>query len=339
MRAYRPPLEARGGSLRLDFNENTQGAPPTVRRALARLSSDRLAMYPEYANARRALAGAFGVRSGELLLTNGTDDALHLVADVFSGPGRDVLVLEPTYAMYRFYAERAGARVRRVRYGPGFAFPERRLLAALRRRPSVLFLANPNNPTGTLASPDQLARALDAARRTTIVVDEAYADFSGVTVLPWIRRHANLVVTRTFSKAGGIAGLRLGCLMTNRRTALVLARAHSPYSVNAAALAAGCALARRCAATAAYVADVRAARDLLARALAGLGVRVFPSAANFVLADFGPEAGTVVRRLAARGILVRDRRSDFPRPGFVRLTAGTRSQTRRLIRALEEVCP
>ena len=116
MRPYHPPLEGRAGMLRLDFNENTLGPSPAVRRALARLAPDRLAMYPEYEATGRRLARYFRVRPAELLLTNGTDDALRLVVDTFVEPGSRVLLVEPAFAMYRFYAELADARILALRY-------------------------------------------------------------------------------------------------------------------------------------------------------------------------------------------------------------------------------
>ncbi len=337
MRPYRPPLEGRRRALRLDFNENTAGPPRGALRALAALRAGDVAMYPEYGPARAALARAFGVSPRELILTNGTDDAIHLVVDTFADAGDEVLVVEPSYAMYRFYAERAGARVRAVRSGPDLAFPLERVLVALRRRPrpAVALLASPNNPTGAVIPPAALRRVLDAAPRTVVLVDEAYYEYCGETAIGSIRRRRNLVVTRTFSKARGLAGLRLGCVFAQARLAAAMAGAHSPYSVNTAALAAGLAALRDGAATRRLAAEVVRARALLEAALDRFGIRRFPSGGNFVLVDAGPDATRLVAALARRGILVRDRRGDFGRPGCVRITVGTLPQTRRLIRALE----
>lgn len=339
MRPYRPPLEGRRRGLRLDFNENTVGPPARVLKALAALDADDVAMYPEYAPARARLAQLFGVSPREMLLTAGTDDAIHLAVDTFADSGDEVLVVEPTYAMYRFYSERAGARVRAVRYTPRLRFPLARVLAALQRRPRLLFLASPNNPTGTMIAPAELRCVLRAAPATVVFADEAYGEFSGASALGWIRRHPNLIVTRTFSKARGLAGLRLGCLFTNPRLAAALGRAHSPYSVSTATLAAALAAARDPGATDRYVAEVGRARGLLEAALDRLGIRRFPSGGNFVLVDVGRRATALVAGLARRGILVRDRRADFGRAGYVRITVGTAPQTRRLVRALEEIWP
>ena len=337
MRPYHPPLEGRTGKLRLDFNENALGCSPAVRRALAGLTREQVAMYPEYEATRRRLAHFFRVRPAELVLTNGTDDALRLVVDTFVEPHSRVLLVEPAFAMYRFYAELAGAKVEALRYDSAMQFPLQKVLRALRARPRVFFLANPNNPTGTLLGRSELKQILEAARNTLVVVDEAYFEFSGVTVLPWIRRFPNLVVTRTFSKAAGLAGLRVGCLFANRTLVSVLRKANSPYSVNTAALVAAEAATRNGRFVRQYAREVIRNRQELARALAALGIKCFPSEGNFVLVDFGARAPAALRRLRQRGILARDRQADFGRVGFVRITVGTRAQMRRLIRALREL--
>jgi histidinol-phosphate aminotransferase len=336
MAPYAAPEEGRAGKLRLDFNENTVGCSPAVLRALRRVGREDLAIYPEYEASVRRLARHYGVRPAEMLLTNGVDDALRLLMETFVDPGSTVLIAEPTFSMYRFFAEVAGARVETVRYDAGLRFPLEETLRALKRSPRLLLLANPNNPTGTLLEEKQLARILDRARRTLVLVDEAYFEFSGVTVLPWIRRRGNLVVARTLSKAAGLAALRLGLLFARADLADAMRRTFTPYPVNTLALVAAEAALSDRKFLRHYAREVLQSRWELARGLERLGARVFPSAANFLLADFGPGAGRLVRRLARRGILLRDRASDFGRDGYVRITAGLPAQTRRLLRAVEE---
>lgn len=336
MRAYRPPLEGRFDKVRLDFNENPLGCSPEVRRALARLGADAISMYPEQETVRGKLAKAFGVRAGELLLTNGTDEALNLVVQTFVEARETVLLVEPTFAMYRFYAELAGARVETIRYGAGLRFPADEIIRALRRRPKVFFLANPNSPTGHLASFAELRGILSAASPGTLVaIDEAYYEFSGMTVAPWVRRYANLVVTRTFSKAAGMAGLRLGCIFARGEMAAQMRKAQSPYPVNVAALAAAEAAMKDRAFIARTIRETRRGRDELERGLARLGIRYFPSAGNFVLVYLGERAKEIVAALARGNVLVRDRSSDFGGEGYVRITLGTAAQTRRFLRELE----
>lgn len=337
MRPYHPPLEGRTEKLRLDFNENPIGCSPAVRRALARLSSASIASYPEQETVRAKAAKYFGVEPAELLLTNGTDEALSLVVNTFVDEADSLLIVEPTYAMYRFYGELAGATIEAPRYSAEMAFPWEAVLEALEREPRVFFLPNPNSPTGNLLSHGELACILAAARSTMVVIDEAYFEFSGVTVIPWINRHANLIVTRTFSKTAGLAGLRLGCLFVNRDLAAVMRKAQSPYPVNVAALAAAEAAMKDRKFIQRTVRDVRQGRRELEKGLRALGVRFFPSGGNFLLVYLGARAKPAVATLDKKGILVRDRSSDFNGEGYVRITLGTPAQMRELLRELKKV--
>ena len=340
MAPYGAPEEGRARKLRLDFNENTVGCSPAVLRALSRMTAEQIAIYPEYQATTRRLARFFRVRPEEIHLTNGIDDALHLIADAFIEDGDSVLVAEPTFDMYRFFSELAGARVTALRYDDEMKFPVADVLRELRGSspsiPRVLFIANPNNPTGTLVQPEDLRRILRASSRTLVLVDEAYFDFSGLTILPWIREYSNLLVARTFSKAAGLAALRLGCLFAKPEILSVMRRACTPYPVNTAALVAAEASIRDARFLRNYMREVLQSRALLEEGLTRLGARVYPSAANFVLVDFGPGAHRLVCALERKGILVRERK-DFPREGFVRISAGTRANTRRLLRAIEEI--
>jgi histidinol-phosphate aminotransferase len=331
---YEPPGEGRSGKLRLDFNENTSGCSPAVVRALAKLTPKLLAMYPEYQPSTRRLARYFGVAYRELLLANGGDDALRVFFDAFVEPASSILICEPTFPMYRYYAEIAGARVAALRYTTEMEFPLAETLAALRKKPRVLFIANPNNPTGTLLDKTAIARILRAATHTAVVIDEAYAEFSGVTVVPWIRRHPNLFVVRTFSKAAGLAGLRLGAVISSQANVGLLRRAMPPFPVNLAALVAAEAAIHDRAAIRRYVRDVQDTRRWFAAQLTRIGATSYPSAGNFLLADFGPSGSALFRTLENQGILLRERSREVA-PGFVRISIGTRKEMRRLLQAID----
>jgi histidinol-phosphate aminotransferase len=337
---YIAPKEGRAKKLRLDFNENTVGCSPAVLRALSRMTAEEMAIYPEYYATTKRLARFFGVRPAEMHLTNGIDDALHLIADTFIEDGDSVLVVEPTFDMYRFFAELAGARVIALRYDDEMRFPVDAVIRALRqtpkRCPRVVYIANPNNPTGTLVQREDLCRILQAASRTLALVDEAYFDFAGLTILPWIRRYSNLLVARTFSKSAGLAALRVGCLFGKPEILAAMRRACTPYPVNSAALVAADAAIRDPRFLRNYTREVLQSRALLEKGLVRLGARIYPSSANFVLADFGPVARRLVRALEKQGILVRAKR-DFHREGFIRISAGTRADTRKVLLAMERI--
>jgi len=337
---YRAPKEGRAKKLRLDFNENTVGCSPSVLRALKRITAKQVAIYPEYQETIKRLARFFHVRPQEMHLTNGIDDALHLIADTFIDDGDSVLIAEPTFDMYRFFAELAGARVTALHYDAKMHFPVEAAVRELRRPTNsahrVLYIATPNNPTGTVVPQEGLRRILDAAKHTVVLVDEAYFDFSGETILPWIRRYPNLLVARTFSKSAGLAALRAGCLFGNPELLALLRRACPPYPVNFAALVAASAAVTDKRYAKDYTREVVLSRAMLEAGLLKLDVKIYPGGGNFVLADFGSRGPRVVKALERKGILVRERK-EFPRAGFVRISAGTRADTRMLLLALEGI--
>jgi histidinol-phosphate aminotransferase len=335
-RTYEAPAEGREGKVRLDFNENTAGCSPKVIRALGKMSPKQLAMYPEYERCTARLARYFGVRAKELLLTNGGDDALRVFFDAFVDAGSSILVCEPTFPMYRYYGEIAGARVEALRFGREMEFPMSEILAGLQKRPRVLFIANPNNPTGTLLQVPEIEKILRAATNTAVVIDEAYADFSGVTLVPQIGKYPNLFIARTFSKAAGLAALRLGAVIACAESLSYLRRAMPPFPVNLAALVAAQAAVADSVAMRGYVGEIRRIRSWFEKELDDLGIQIFPSAGNFLLADFGPRGPRLFQRLEREGILLRERTKDLG-PGFVRITIGTQAEMKLLLKKIKKL--
>jgi histidinol-phosphate aminotransferase len=337
MAPYLPPTGGREGKLRLDFNENTVGCSPKVIEYLKeKLTADALTIYPEYVDAMRELAAYFAVAPGELLLSNGTDEAIQVLMNTFVDDGDDVLLLKPSYAMYRFYAELAGASVREIDYTfADLAFPLDDFVAAIHPSTRAILIANPNNPTGTGINLDAIRRILDAAPQAAILIDEAYFEFCGVTALPLVRQYPNLFVSRTFSKVFGMAAMRCGCLFSSVENVRWMHKAQTPYSVNMLAAVAARAAIQDRQHVANYVKEVLAARELVYEGLRKLGIEFYPSQANFVLFRAGERAIPIRDALRAQGVLIRDRSYEIP--GCVRVTVGTRLQIERFLRELEDL--
>jgi len=337
MKPYSPPTGSRHGNLRLDFNENTAGCSPAVLRHLKKIASrEFLSVYPEYEDARRRIAAFHGVTPEQTLISDGTDEGIHLLVNTYVDAGGEVLIPWPTFPMFRFYVELAGAEPRLVPYRePELDFPLEELLDAVSERTRLVLVANPNNPTGGAIGLEEVEKILLRARNAAVLVDEAYFEFYGVTALDLLPRYPNLFVSRTFSKTYGLAGLRAGCLFSQAENAALVRKGQSPYSVSS--------LSAACAAEAladqdyisAYVKEALAAREILCKGLAKLRVRYYPSEANFVLVRFGDAAGEVCRKLRERGILIRDRSHEVP--GAARITVGKKAQVRKLLAALKEV--
>jgi histidinol-phosphate aminotransferase len=325
--------------VRLDFNESTVGCSPRVLARLRSLDAEALARYPEREPVEAVAADFLGLDPAQVLLTNGVDEAIHLLCSTYLDPGDEAIVVVPTFAMYALFAQAEGARVVELPACKDFAFPLPALLARIGPRTRLIAVANPNNPTGTVVAPDTLLQIARAAPHAAALVDEAYFEFHGETLLQHSARPANVFVARTFSKAYGLAGLRIGILAGDAAQIAMVRRVASPYNVNAVALTALPEALRDQEYVSRYVAEVQSGRNLLERELRSLGLRCWPSRANFVLVRVGAARVEFIQALRARGILVRDRHTDSGCEGCVRLTVGSEEHTRILIDALHEVVP
>lgn len=335
---YHPPLGDRRG-LRLDFNENTVGASPRCLRRLQELTLEDLARYPTREPVEREVASFLGLQPEEVLLTNGVDEGIRLLCDAYLEAGDEALLVAPTFAMYGICAAATGARVVNVPAEANFVFPLDGILAAIGPRTRLIAIANPNNPTGTVASSDVLLQIANAAPQAAVLLDEAYYEFHGETLLGSIPSVPNLFVARTFSKAYGLAGLRVGVLAGAEAQIRWVRRACSPYNVNAVALAALPVALEDTAYVSQYVDETRRGRERLQAELRAQDVPYCESHANFVLANIGALHTEFVHAMHERGILVRDRSSDPGCDGHVRITLGAEAHTDRLLAVLREVLP
>jgi len=333
MMEYHPPLGCRD-TLRLDFNENTLACSPRVSEVLARISTGHLTRYPERAPVEAIVAAHLGVAPEQLALTNGVDEAIHVLFETFLEAGDELLLPVPTYTMYEVYASATDVGVVPILAADDLQFPFERLLAAITPRTKIIAIANPNSPSGTIATRAQILEIARRAPHAVLLVDEAYFHFCGETVIDLVGSVPNLMVARTFSKAYGLAGLRLGLLAGPVELMRWVRRVLSPYSVNSLALA--------CLPPALddtdyldwYVSEVLAARTEFEAVLDAAKLRRWPSRANFILVDIGAQHAEFVRLMRAAGVLVRDRSSDPGCEGRVRITIGTREQMRQAASAL-----
>jgi len=335
MKEYHPPLGNRD-AMRLDFNENTIACSPRVREALGRISAGDLTRYPERAPVERIVAKHLGVAPEQVVLTNGVDEAIHVLFEAFLDSGDELLLPVPTYTMYEVYASATDARAVKVQAGDDLQFPFERLVSAITPRTKIVAIANPNSPSGSIATRARIIEAAQRAPQAVVLVDEAYFHFYGETVLDLINTVPNVMVARTFSKAYGLAGLRLGVLAGPLELMHWIRRVLSPYSVNSLALACLPPALEDFAYLDWYVGEVIAARADFGAALDVAGVRRWPSHANFILVEIGARHAEFVRLMSAGGVLVRDRSSDPGCDGCVRITIGTQEQMREAIGVLNE---
>jgi histidinol-phosphate aminotransferase len=332
---YRSPIVSRNG-LTLDLNESMAGCSPRVLERLRSLSASEISLYPEREAGERLVAKFLGVAPDQVLLTNGMDEALSLLFTTYLDAGDELLFADPTFVMYATLGAALGAEVVRVPSGDDMALPVGGLLARISARTRVVAVANPNNPTGLAAGRSELLRIVDAAPNTAVLIDEAYFEFCGETLICELSRHPNLFVARTFSKAYGLAGMRLGVLIGAAEQIGYMRRAGVPFNVNSAVLACLEDALGDQAFVSKHVAQVKQGRERLAQLLEELGLRFWPSQTNFVLVRIGASTKTFVDAMRRRGVLVRDSSANPGCAGCVRITVGTPAQMDKVMRAIRE---
>jgi histidinol-phosphate aminotransferase len=336
MPEYHPPLAGRD-ALRLDFNENTFAPSPRVMERLLAQTGERLTKYPEREPVERIVAAHFGLKTEEVLLTNGVDEAIHLMCVAFLEAEDEALIATPTFFMYDVSIQMMTTHLRKVQSDTTLGFPFERFMAAITERTKLIIVASPNNPTGAAVSREHLLAIAAAAPQAVLMVDEAYYHFDGASVMNDLAAVPNLIVARTFSKAYGMASLRIGMLAGNAALLKYVRKVSSPYNVNGVALDCLSAAMEDETYLAWYVEQVRVGRERMMGGLAELGVPYFPSHANFVLMNIGPKHKELVQAMRARGVLLRDRSTDPGCDGFVRITIGVEEHVMRGLDALK-VC-
>ncbi|HLC60083.1 MAG TPA: histidinol-phosphate transaminase [Candidatus Nanoarchaeia archaeon] len=340
MKEYNPPTSGRENSIRLDFNENTIGCSPNVIKVLRKIQRYPLAMYPEYINLRKNIAKYCNVNTDEIIATNGTDEAIKTIIESYIEKGKDEIIIPvPTYAMFEFYAQLNEAAIKEINYNNDLSFPAKNILDVISAKTKIVILVNPNNPTGTSINQKEIIRIIQKAKKckSLVLIDEAYYQFSRKTSIPLIKKYDNLFVIQTFSKAFGLAGLRLGYIISNKNNIKVIGKVLSPYSVNTVAAICASEALKDSTYIKNYVKEINKSKKLLCRELFNLGIQFYKTYTNFVLLKIGSQAAIFCDKLKELGILVRNRSSDQLLQGCVRITLGTVKQTRQLIIALRQV--
>jgi histidinol-phosphate aminotransferase len=345
-----------GPGLRLHLNENTGGCSPRVVEAVRAFDGPRLSTYPDFRDAVIETAGFLGVDAERLVLTNGLDEgilltsigylvprapaALVALGAPFSAPSgvAEVVVTLPTFEPYLHAARAMAARVVSIPAKPGYVFPTDEVVRSLTANTRLVFVNNPNNPTGQPVPLDAIRRIAREAGHAVVFVDEAYHDFHGEHFLDEAADYPNVIVGRTFSKAFGLAGMRVGVMIASAAILDPIRKCMPLFNLNVVAVAALRAAIGDSAFRSWYLDQATRSKRLVYDACDRLGLRYWPSAANFVLIDGGATAPRIVAGLSERGVFVRDRTADPSCPNCFRLTAGVVEHTERALAALEAVC-
>ena len=328
-----------GPGLRLHLNENTGGCSAKVLEAIRRVDPRDESTYPSYPELIRACAHHFKVDPEWILLTNGLDEGILMAAVGHIARARmhdaETIVPLPAFDPYPNATAAVGAAAIRIPPEPGYVFQTEAVLRAITPRTRMIFLNTPNNPTGQLIPLQDLRRIAEAAPRAIVLVDEAYIEFGGETFLPELSAHSNVLVGRTFSKAYGLAGMRVGLVIGQPPALDPVRMVTLPFNINGVAIAATLAALEDHDFLPAYAEQVAQSRRRIYDACNRLGLTFWRSAANFVLVRVGDAVAPFVRAMAERNVHVRDRSKDPATPGCIRITAGVLEHTDRAIEALD----
>jgi histidinol-phosphate aminotransferase len=327
-----PQLPDPHTSLRLHLNENTAGCAPSVLEALRSIDALDVSVYPDYTPVMDAASRWLGLLPEHVQLTNGLDEGLHVVAQAVRlrrHGGFEAIVVEPAFEMYEACAEAAGGRVVRVMPGDNFAFPIDDVIAAIGERTGLIYLTDPNNPTGLPIPPADLSVIVDAAARAEAIVfiDEAYADFSGHSFVNALDRHRHVIVGRTFAKAHGLAALRAGAMAAHPDTLAPLRRILPPFNLNIAAARALVAAIEDRPYLNWYRAQAALSREAVYAFCDSRALTYWRSEGNFVLLRLGSRAAQIVAALAAQRVFISNRSHQPGCDGCVRMTAGVLAHT------------
>ncbi len=339
MSAYKPPLDGRDpkSHLLLDFNERTLPVSDEITQAMIDyIQAGKLQMYPAYGDIDNVIAQYCGVQPEQVMITNGSDQGIDLIIRASCVAGDEAIIPGPSFAMYRQCAKVENLKIIEPQYTREEGFPLVDVLAAITPRTRIICIANPNNPSGTSISREGVERILVAAPHATVMVDECYFEYSGLTVCDWVERYDNLVITRTFSKTWGIPSLRLGFVLSCKENILALLNVRGPYDVNQLAVVAIRAALASPEYTHEYVQEVmQQAKPLFEVFLGNCDIPFWPSDANYVWC-FPKNPGVINAALVAAGILVRPKADASGQMGL-RVTIGTVEQTQRAIAVIQAV--
>jgi len=325
--------------VRFDLNTSPEIPEKLIREALELLPRLKIHEYPDtsYKALRSLLAEYCSVDIDQITVTNGSDEALDIVSKVFLDQESNVVASEPTYAMFRIVSQIMGSKVTGVLRNRDLTDNFDQIMDAIDERTRVVFLCSPNSPNGTCVSRKDLLNLLGSVD-CAVVVDEAYCEFSGETCIDLTQDYENLIVLRTFSKAFALAGARVGYIVASKKTIDLLNKVRPPNSLTVFSLELAKLALKNRVLMESNVSSILRARELLKKRLEELGLRVYPSKANFLLVDLGARIpASIQRMLMQRGIVVRDVSSMPMLQNCVRITVRKESENERLIQMLSEV--
>ena len=332
--------ESRHKKIRLDKNERVSKFKTSFfKKIISKISSLSFTSYPEVYELYKALSKLHKLNKNQFVITAGIDGAIKSCFDLFVSKGDRVLVLQPTFAMLDIYCKISGAKKININYDKKLELNIGHLIGLVKKNVSLIVVANPNSPTGTLISKIDIEKIIKKANKynVPILVDEAYYGFSDLTVLPLLKKYKNLIISRTFSKAYGLAGLRVGYIISNSKLAKLIFNLKSMYEVNSVGILASLELLKNPNIRTKYISETKKGRDLLIKYLKFKNISFIKTQANFIYINIGNKINYFHNKLYKKGILTRKGMGIKGYGNYLRITLGPQEQIKLIISELKKI--
>jgi len=334
---YEESSSTRYDKIRLDLNENVMGCSPKVLEAIRNVGAWEVATYPEYRALREKIASYHKMRPESIMLANGGDDTIRCIMEAYLEKGDKIIIPVPTFPMFKAFAELREGKVEEVEYGNDLSFPFERVMKAVEKKPRMLVMVNPNNPTGTSLEEKNLIRIVKKAKDTVVLLDETYYHFKGITHVKLTKRYRNLIILQSFSKVFGLAGLRLGYVVSARENIENMRKVNLPFCVNSLAVIAGkVALEDRRHASNA-LRKIEREKAFLFKEITELGADVRMTDTNFLLLNFGKSCPRICTVLARRGLLIKCLNVYPLLEGYARVSISSHDENVKFLEVMREV--
>ncbi len=331
---YETALYPENWDMKLDANENYIGPSTKVFSAVKNLSFEEIAHYPYYGDLYEALSAFNKVSSDSIVITNGADEALSSTFNAFVSSEENVVTVSPSFSMPKIYAEIIGAQYIEVPYKSKWVYPFESVISAINDKTKAILITTPNNPTGDIVPLEQIIEILEKFPQKLVIIDETYTTYSGISNVCLTEKFDNALVIKSMSKDFGLAGLRLGYIVSNSENIKNIKKVLSPYNVNSVAVSAGIASLEDKSYSSHVKSEIADAKAYLMKEFKEMGFVPYDSFANFILVDFGDKTDLIYNKLKACGVSVKTFSSEELKT-HLRITIPTKSASRRLINCIK----
>ena len=323
--------------INLNLNENMMGCSLKVIEALRKISNEDISKYPNYETLLSKLSCYLNVNANQLLLTNGADNAITLIMDTYLNKDEKVIIPIPTFHVFLNFAELKGFNKKLVSYHDDLTFPTDEIIDEIDEQTKLVIIVNPNNPTGSLIPQEDIIKIVEKSKKSIVLIDEAYFQFSGQSSKDLINKYSNVIIIQTFSKGFGLAGLRIGYIIANSDIINKLNKNKLPFEVNTISTIAASAALNDIDFVNHYVEIINQNKKYLQDELTKLGFKTYKSHTNFILASFGEKSDFVLNQLNERNIKVKDLSYNKELKGCIRITIGTKHQMEKFVDELKDI--